>query len=79
MARHLGYTEKEIACIQDENGEDVHKQACALFQLWKIPDCGPHTWDVIYSAFYFAKVEHVIEYSLAEITTASTFMLSFQM
>jgi ankyrin repeat protein len=72
LARHLGYTEKEIGNIQEVNGQDFQRQSQAFLKMWKIPDCGPHTWDVIYYAFYYANLSHVLDSSLPEITVAKS-------
>ena len=60
LARHLGYTEKEINNILDSN-EDAHAQVAEFLRMWRIPDCGPHTADVICQALWGAKLDSVHE------------------
>ena len=60
LARHLGYTEKEINKIFDSH-EDATAQVAEFLRMWRIPDCGPHTLDAIWHALWGAKLDSVGE------------------
>lgn len=60
LARHLGYTEREINQILDSH-EDAGAQVAEFLRLWRIPDCGPHTLDVIWQTLWSAKLDSVAE------------------
>ena len=60
LARHLGYTEREINQILDSH-EDAGTQVGEFLRMWRIPDCGPHTLNAIWYALLAAKLDSVAE------------------
>lgn len=65
LARHLGYTEREINKILDSH-EDASAQVAEFLSMWRVPDCGPHTLDVICWTLWGAKLDSVAESFLRE-------------
>lgn len=60
LARHLGYTEKEINKIFDSH-EDASAQVAEFLRMWRVPDCGPHTVVAIWQTMWAAKLDSVGE------------------